>query len=93
MEKAQATIHGQAADLDILLEWFGPDDILLTVKDTSELPEDAKEISKTITATEAAAITGLFLGGDIITKDLLDDLYFIAEPVLKDFPKNLRPIP
>ena len=58
-----------------------------------------KDVRKIISLNEAAATIALFVDGGFTGKDGQSDeeidkrLYAISEPVWKDVPNNLRPIP
>ena len=61
----------------------------LTVTDTVECEQEVL----TCTPEQAAAIFYLAIAGDSGPAALVSELYKLAEPVVGDLPRNLRPIP
>ena len=61
----------------------------LTVTDTVE----CDQVTLTCTPEQAAAIWYLAIAGDSGPESMVRELYKLAEPVVGDLPRNLRPIP
>lgn len=81
-----------ADDLHVCLIWDN-DKIHATIRDTSELPADAKRIEIELSPEEAGALSFIFLTGEDADADILQQLYDLLEPKLVNVPQNLRPIP
>jgi len=88
MEKVELLTTLSMADMEMELE-LGAGRGQLTITETVECEQEVL----TCTPEQAAAIFYLAIAGDSGPEALVSELYKLAEPVIADLPRNLRPIP